>query len=151
MTTASAPALTELTGTYTLDPAHTRIGFVARHAMVTKVRGAFNEFAGTAELDDAVEPRGLSDRDPEPLGHLLRRRRRQKRTDNREAQPRPTLMHPRSASLRHVRPPKHRRADAKRPRRGAATRILCGSLAPVRKRALPIGRRSAARGSAARR
>ena len=27
------------------------VGFVARHAMVTKVRGAFNEFAGTAVLD----------------------------------------------------------------------------------------------------
>jgi len=53
MTTASAPALTGLTGTYTLDPAHTRIGFVARHAMVTKVRGAFNEFTGTAALDGA--------------------------------------------------------------------------------------------------
>src|SRR6476659_5188152 len=51
MTTASAPALTELTGTYTLDPAHTRIGFVARHAMNTKVRGSFDEFAGTAHLD----------------------------------------------------------------------------------------------------
>jgi polyisoprenoid-binding protein YceI len=53
MTTASAPALTELTGTYTLDPAHSRIGFVARHAMVTKVRGSFDEFAGTAVLDGA--------------------------------------------------------------------------------------------------
>jgi polyisoprenoid-binding protein YceI len=53
MTTASAPALTELTGTYTLDPAHTNIGFVARHAMVTKVRGAFNEFEGTAVIDGA--------------------------------------------------------------------------------------------------
>jgi len=49
MTTPTA--LTELTGQYTLDPAHTRIGFVARHAMVTKVRGAFNEFEGTAQLD----------------------------------------------------------------------------------------------------
>jgi polyisoprenoid-binding protein YceI len=47
MTTTTAPAYTDLTGTYTLDPAHTRIGFVARHAMVTKVRGAFNEFEGT--------------------------------------------------------------------------------------------------------
>jgi polyisoprenoid-binding protein YceI len=45
--------LTDLTGTYTFDPAHTRIGFVARHAMVTKVRGAFNEFEGTATLDGA--------------------------------------------------------------------------------------------------
>ena len=53
MTTASIPALTELTGTYTVDPAHTRIGFVARHAMVTKVRGSFDEFAGTAVLDGA--------------------------------------------------------------------------------------------------
>jgi polyisoprenoid-binding protein YceI len=53
MTTATTPALTELTGTYTLDPAHSRIGFVARHAMVTKVRGAFNEFEGTATLDGA--------------------------------------------------------------------------------------------------
>jgi len=53
MTTATAPALTELTGSYTLDPAHTRIGFVARHAMVTKVRGAFNEFEGSATLDGA--------------------------------------------------------------------------------------------------
>jgi polyisoprenoid-binding protein YceI len=58
MTTASASAqpqtaLTDLTGTYTVDPAHSRIGFVARHAMVTKVRGSFDEFAGTAVLNGA--------------------------------------------------------------------------------------------------
>jgi polyisoprenoid-binding protein YceI len=52
-TQATAPAQADLTGTYTLDPAHTRIGFVARHAMVTKVRGAFNAFEGTAEIDGA--------------------------------------------------------------------------------------------------
>ncbi len=34
-------------GVYTLDPAHTTIGFVARHAMVTKTRGKFEEFEGT--------------------------------------------------------------------------------------------------------
>lgn len=51
MSTATAPTLAELTGQYALDPAHTRIGFVARHAMVTKVRGAFNEFEGTGFLD----------------------------------------------------------------------------------------------------
>src|ERR1041385_3926100 len=51
MTTATAPALTELTGSYTLDTAHSRFGFVARHAMVTKVRGAFNEFEGKAVID----------------------------------------------------------------------------------------------------
>ncbi|MFC5909982.1 YceI family protein [Streptacidiphilus monticola] len=41
----------ELAGTYTLDATHSRIGFVARHAMVTKVRGSFNEFSGTAKID----------------------------------------------------------------------------------------------------
>jgi polyisoprenoid-binding protein YceI len=34
-------------GTYVLDAAHTRIGFVARHLMVTKVRGAFLDFTGS--------------------------------------------------------------------------------------------------------
>ncbi|MEY9964079.1 polyisoprenoid-binding protein YceI [Streptacidiphilus sp. MAP12-16] len=48
MTTAITP---ELSGTYTPDPAHTRIGFVARHAMVTKVRGAFHEFTGSVVVD----------------------------------------------------------------------------------------------------
>ncbi|MEV7782181.1 YceI family protein [Kitasatospora sp. NPDC088351] len=43
--------LSDLTGDYVLDPAHTRIGFVARHAMVTKVRGSFHTFEGTAHLD----------------------------------------------------------------------------------------------------
>ena len=43
----------ELTGTYTLDPSHSRVGFVARHAMVTKVRGAFNDVSGTGYFDAA--------------------------------------------------------------------------------------------------
>jgi polyisoprenoid-binding protein YceI len=42
--------LNELTGDYVLDTAHTRIGFAAR-AMVTKVRGQFDEFEGSAHLD----------------------------------------------------------------------------------------------------
>ncbi|GAC1442196.1 MAG: YceI family protein [Mycobacteriales bacterium] len=49
--TTTALDLQALTGDYTLDSAHTRLGFVARHAMVTKVRGAFAEFEGTAHLD----------------------------------------------------------------------------------------------------
>ena len=43
--------LSELTGDYVLDTAHTRIGFVARHAMATRVRGHFDEFEGGAYLD----------------------------------------------------------------------------------------------------
>jgi polyisoprenoid-binding protein YceI len=50
-TTTSPSTLGDLSGTYVLDPAHTRIGFVARHAMVTKVRGQFNEFEGSAIVD----------------------------------------------------------------------------------------------------
>jgi polyisoprenoid-binding protein YceI len=51
-TTSSNPAtLADLSGTYTVDPAHSRIGFVARHAMVTKVRGNFNEFEGSGVVD----------------------------------------------------------------------------------------------------
>ncbi len=44
-------SLTDLKGTYVIDTAHSRIGFSARHAMVTKVRGGFNEFEGTAQLN----------------------------------------------------------------------------------------------------
>ena len=40
-----------LTGKYVLDPSHSRIGFVARHAMITKVRGSFDEFEGSGYLD----------------------------------------------------------------------------------------------------
>ncbi len=43
--------LGELSGTWTIDPSHTQIGFTARHAMVTKVRGAFNDFEGTVVVD----------------------------------------------------------------------------------------------------
>jgi polyisoprenoid-binding protein YceI len=41
-----------LTGTYELDAAHSRLGFVARHAMVTKVRGQFRDVSGTLVLDE---------------------------------------------------------------------------------------------------
>jgi len=53
MTAPLSPAIADLTGDYALDPAHTRLGFVARHAMVTKVRGSFTAFEGTAHLDAA--------------------------------------------------------------------------------------------------
>ena len=46
MTTDSA-----LAGTWDIDPSHTRIGFSARHAMVTKVRGAFNKVSGHVSMN----------------------------------------------------------------------------------------------------
>ena len=51
--TPTTSAIEDLTGDYSLDVAHTRIGFTARHAMVTSVRGSFQEFEGTAHLDAA--------------------------------------------------------------------------------------------------
>lgn len=50
-----------LTGTYNLDVAHSRLGFVARHAMVTKVRGSFTDFTGTAVLDAEDPTRSHAD------------------------------------------------------------------------------------------
>ena len=49
MSTITAPST--VTGTYTIYPTHSRVGFVARHAMVTKVRGSFNEFEGSGYFD----------------------------------------------------------------------------------------------------
>jgi polyisoprenoid-binding protein YceI len=36
-----------IAGTWSLDPAHTEIGFVARHLMVSKVRGKFEKYTGS--------------------------------------------------------------------------------------------------------
>lgn len=40
-----------LDGTWMIDPSHSRIGFSSRHAMVTRVRGAFNTVTGNAVID----------------------------------------------------------------------------------------------------
>jgi polyisoprenoid-binding protein YceI len=63
-------------GTYALDPAHTRVGFVIRHLVVSKVRGAFKDVAGevviaeeplqssvTATIQTASIDTGVADRD----------------------------------------------------------------------------------------
>src|SRR5215831_5086910 len=53
--------LSELTGDYILDTAYTRIGFVARHTMATKVRGQFGEFEGSAHLDGGDPPKSSAE------------------------------------------------------------------------------------------
>jgi len=45
------PDLTALTGDYTIDTAHSTIGFTVRHAMVTNVKGKFLDFSGSLHLD----------------------------------------------------------------------------------------------------
>lgn len=70
----------ELTGEYQFDTAHSRVGFVARHAMVTKVRGSFNEFEGSLHVDAAdpgrssvnvtIEVASVDTRNEQRDGHL---------------------------------------------------------------------------------
>ena len=43
---------TPAAGTYVIDPSHTEVSFVARHAMVTKVRGYFRDLEGTITVAD---------------------------------------------------------------------------------------------------
>ena len=49
--TPDSQVLDNISGAYAIDPTHSRIGFSARHAMVTKVRGQFDEFEGSAHVD----------------------------------------------------------------------------------------------------
>ena len=65
MTAPTAVVPAELTGDYVLDPTHTRIGFVARHAMISKVRGSPLPLDGGGECWVTVHPSFLL-RIPEP-------------------------------------------------------------------------------------
>lgn len=70
----------ELTGTYDIDPSHSRFGFVARHAMVTKVRGTFNDFEGILQVDGetptdssaqlVIQAKSIDTRNEDRDGHL---------------------------------------------------------------------------------
>ena len=49
-------ALADLTpGTWTVDPSHSEVAFVARHLMVSKVRGRFADVAGTVTVAQQFE------------------------------------------------------------------------------------------------
>ena len=78
---AGTTALDDLAGDYTIDAAHTRIGFSARHAMVTTVRGQFTEFEGTAHIDTqnpaassakvSIRAASIDTGQPDRDGHLV--------------------------------------------------------------------------------
>jgi polyisoprenoid-binding protein YceI len=62
-------------GTYTIDPAHTEVGFVVRHLMVSKVKGRFGDVTGTitvAEnpLEATAKVDSVDTRDAARDGHL---------------------------------------------------------------------------------
>ncbi|MFD8394386.1 YceI family protein [Streptomyces sp. NPDC059680] len=55
------PDLAGLTGEWLIDPAHSRIGFSVRHAMVTTVRGAFSEYESRLYFDGRDPARSRAD------------------------------------------------------------------------------------------
>ncbi len=72
-------ALVPQPGTYVLDVAHTVVGFVVRHLMVSKVRGTFQDFAGSITVDEdparsgveaTIEVASVHTRDPQRDAHL---------------------------------------------------------------------------------
>jgi polyisoprenoid-binding protein YceI len=78
MTTA-ANTTTLAPGTWSIDPTHSTVGFVARHLMISKVRGTFDTFAGTISvgqnLEDStvevsIELGSVNTGDPNRDGHL---------------------------------------------------------------------------------
>ncbi len=72
--------LNELSGTYQLDASHSRVGFIARHAMIAKVRGSFDQVEGKATIDGAnpanstlevtIQAASIDTRDANRDGHL---------------------------------------------------------------------------------
>jgi polyisoprenoid-binding protein YceI len=66
--------------TWTIDAAHTGIQFVARHMVITKVRGAFKSFRGSIALDEVdltkssvdltIDAASIDTAEPKRDGHL---------------------------------------------------------------------------------
>lgn len=73
-------SLRELNGTYQIDASHSTIGFMVRHAMVTKVRGRFTDVEGTAVIDGSnpeassveltIQPESVDSRSEDRDAHL---------------------------------------------------------------------------------
>jgi polyisoprenoid-binding protein YceI len=47
------------TGTWTVDPAHSKVGFAVKHMGIATVRGVFGEFSGTLEVGEAISATGV--------------------------------------------------------------------------------------------
>lgn len=78
MTTTTATGVELVTGTWTIDPSHSEVGFTVRHLM-TKVRGQFETFEGTITTGDTlaettaeatIDLNSVNTRDAQRDGHL---------------------------------------------------------------------------------
>lgn len=68
------------TGTWVIDPSHSSVEFVAKHLVVSKVRGRFTSFSGVIEVADPIESSSvevsidaasISTNDEQRDGHLV--------------------------------------------------------------------------------
>src|SRR5690554_5632751 len=66
-------------GSFVIDPSHSTVQFVARHMMVSKVRGTFEDYSGTIEIAEdplqssvevSIDVAGITTRDEGRDGHL---------------------------------------------------------------------------------
>jgi polyisoprenoid-binding protein YceI len=78
MSTSTLPASDLLTGTWTIDPSHSEVGFTVRHLM-TKVRGQFEKFEGKlttgetladTKAEASIDLNSVNTRDAQRDGHL---------------------------------------------------------------------------------
>jgi polyisoprenoid-binding protein YceI len=67
------------TGTWTVDPAHSKVGFAVKHMGIATVRGEFTEFEGTLEIGEdlssakafgIVKAASVDTNEPQRDGHL---------------------------------------------------------------------------------
>jgi polyisoprenoid-binding protein YceI len=52
MSTYASPVTTVPTGNWSVDPAHSKVGFAVKHMGIATVRGEFTDFEGTLELGE---------------------------------------------------------------------------------------------------
>lgn len=73
-------AVTGPTGTWNVDPAHSRVGFAVKHLGISTVRGAFEDFEGRLEVGEdpssakatgTVQVASIDTGEPNRDGHLL--------------------------------------------------------------------------------
>ena len=76
MSTVTLPT----TGTWVIDPSHSSVEFVAKHLVVSKVRGRFTSFSGVVEVAEPIEnsnvevsidTASISTNDEQRDGHLV--------------------------------------------------------------------------------
>jgi polyisoprenoid-binding protein YceI len=79
MSTSVISATTVPTGTWSVDPSHSKVGFAVKHMGIATVRGEFTEFAGVLEIGEdlsaakvrgSVKAASVNTNEPQRDAHL---------------------------------------------------------------------------------